>query len=425
MKQFSILFLAIYTLLFSIGCVPELSDQETISSPQTTNTQKDTPPTIQEEKIPINQEATSNINKDETLLDETKEATLSIDEGSSKIVFSASPIDVENIASITPLGTLNPPGHTFPTGHIGFYIIKQEGLNVAQEVTLYSPGTYIVTRVNAIEHLNKGITDYAIAFQEPDSFYIRLGHISSLAEDVFGNTTDFQTWELTDEYSTWNETYRWWTKEYDLKIEAGQVIGTVGGIPGINALDFLVRDFGQIQLDVANPERWADNGYLHAVDPLNYYEDNLVFKQLIKLVDREMSEGEKPPYGLVLQDIPGTAQGCWFLSGVKETNPETPHLALVHQNRRPRFRVLSVGSSIENLPPVVYEFLPKETGVVNREFSDITADHIIYGYDIERFDGIVLVHMPDSETLWIEALEYANTNPTSWIFTENKTIFKR
>jgi len=412
-----------FTLLTSIllGCAGPGTTPEPTPTPSSSSSPSPTPvPTP-----PVEEEATSNNTTDETLLDKTKEATLSADEGSSKLVFSASPIDVENIASITTLGSLNPPGHTFPTGHIGFYIIKQEGINLAQEVTLYSPGTYIVTRANAIEHLNKGITDYAITFQEPDNFYIRLGHISSLAEDVFGNTTSFQTWEMTEEYSTWNETYRWWTKEYDLKIEAGQVIGTVGGNPGVYALDFLVRDFEQIQLDVANPERWADNQYLHAVDPLNYYEDNDVLEQLIKLVDREMPEGEKPPYGSVLQDITGTAQGCWFLNGVNETYPETPHLALVFHNKRPRSMVLSVGSSVKNLPAALYEFLPQENGSLNREFSDITADNIIYGYDIERFDGIILVQMSDSETLWIEVFPEAHSDPSQWNFSTDKTIFKR
>ena len=46
-------------------------------------------------------------------------------------------------------------------------------------------------------------------------------------------------------------------------------------------------------------------------------------------------------------------------------------------------------------------------------------------HDNIAFDGIVIVRMPDAETLWIEALSGATTNLSSWAFTENKTIFKR
>src|SRR5262250_950870 len=37
------------------------------------------------------------------------------------LVFSQSPLDPSVISSITPLGNLNPPGHTLPTNHIYFF----------------------------------------------------------------------------------------------------------------------------------------------------------------------------------------------------------------------------------------------------------------------------------------------------------------
>ena len=50
-----------------------------------------------------------------------------------------------------------------------------------------------------------------------------------------------------------------------------------------------------------------------------------------------------------LQDLPGTAQGCWFLSGVSDTYPGDPHLALVRSNIYPARAVLLVGNSTPNL----------------------------------------------------------------------------
>lgn len=340
-------------------------------------------------------------------------------------IFSVPPISVEDIVSIVPLGNLNPPSHTFPTDHIYFFISRQEGTNRTQEVTLYSPGDLAVTRVNAIEQLQAGIMDYSVHLKTGDHLRIRFGHVTSLAEDIFGDATSFQTWELTEEYTTGGETYRWWTKEYNISLEAGQVIGTAGGNPNQWALDLFLYDLSQTQRNIANPERWMKSWYLHAVDPLDYYEPGPVLQNLLQLVDRETPEGEEPTAASVLQDIPGTAQGCWFLEGINETYPEDPHLALVYDNLRPHLAVISTGNSVLNLPTGTYEFLPNEDELLNRAFEGIVPDGNIYGFNVDGFNGTIIISMPDHETLWMEALSGVSIEPRQWTFSANKTIFKR
>jgi len=436
MKQLSLLIITLFALLASVGCNPESPSRETITPSQKTTADRAAPTITQEETTnPATTKERPTITdafpstRDETppppTGEKVEEKETTTTEDASMIIFSAPPIDVENIVSIVALGNLNPPSHVFPTDHIYFYISRQAEINLTEEVTLYSPGTLTVTRVNAIEHVQAGIVDYNVNLVQGNNLHVRLGHVSSLSGDIFGETSSFKNWKKTNEYTTGGETYRWWSKGYDLKVEAGQIIGTAGGNPNQWALDLFVYDLEQTQLDVANPERWAKSWYLHGVDPLSYYEDNPVFEQLLKLVDREISEGGEPPYGSVLQDMPGTAQGCWFLNGVKETYPEDPHLALVHDNIRPRFAVLSVGNSVRNLKAGTYEFLPQESGLLNRDFKDISANDKTFGFEVERFDGIIIIHMPDSETLWIEALSGVNTNPDQWIFSANKTTFNR
>jgi len=430
-----ILTITIPILLFYSGCTVGTSPQDVsnLSDNTTTETQEND---LEETTISANGEE-SIVADDSTLIEdditttpppteEDIEEKETLDtENVPLTIFSSSPINIENILSIVPLGNLNPPSHTFPTDHIYFYISRQEGGDRTQEVTLYSPGTLIVTRVNAIEHLQAGITDYSIELQKGENIHIRLGHVSSLSEDVFGDTTSFQAWEMTNEYSTGGETYRWWSKEYDIPVETGQVIGTAGGNPNQWALDLFLYDLEKTQQNIANTERWSQSWYLHAVDPLSYYELNPVFEQLLELVDREISEGEEPPYGSVLQDMSGTAQGCWFLEGITETYPEDPHLALVHDNIRPNIAVLSIGNSIRNLQSSTYEFLPQVSGLLNRDFKDISHDGNIYGFEVEGFTGVIIIHMPDSETLWVEALPGVDTEPTHWTFSIAKTIFKR
>ena len=94
------------------------------------------------------------------------------------------------------------------------------------------------------------------------------------------------------------------------------------------------------------------------------------------------------------------------------TYPEDPHLALVYHSIHPDYAVFSVGNSVLNLESYVYPFLPESSGLLNRGFQDITPDGQTYGFQTESwssggelFDGVIIVRMPDAETMWIEALQ--------------------
>jgi len=152
---------------------------------------------------------------------------------------------------------------------------------------------------------------------------------------------------------------------------------------------------------------------------------NLVLDRLLYLVYQDEVECDGGVSSGTLQDLLGTAQGCWFLSGISDPYPEDPHLALVRSNIHPVRAVLSVGNSISNLDSAAYEFLPETSGLLNRDFSDITPDEQIYGFRIDQFTGIIIVQMPDAETLWIEAPRGATADPESWAFTDYKTVFER
>ena len=212
---------------------------------------------------------------------------------------------------------------------------------------------------------------------------------------------------------------------------AGEVLGAAGGNPGGYALDFGMFDLRVRQDDnVANPERYQSARFLSSVCFLLYYKESPVLDRLIDLVSRDKVEGETIPCGSYLQDIPGTAQGNWFLLGVNETNPEDPHMALAPSNLRPAQAVISMGTSVPGLRAGAHGFLPVDQGLLNRDFKDITPDGLTYGFEIiprgsVGFAGIVIVGMPDEETLWIETLTGATSDPSSWAFTENKTTFKR
>ena len=342
-----------------------------------------------------------------------------------KPLFTISPIDIDHILGIVPLGNLNPPSHTFPTDHIYFHITREEGADRPDLINLYSPGDLTVTMVSASEHVEAGFTDYNIFLKPCEEITVMFYHASSLAEDIFGDTFSFTDWTLGSEYTTGGETYRLWSREFNIQVKAGDILGTVGGNPGQWALDLGVYDQRHHSEMMANPKRWSQIRYQFAVCPLSFYEEGPVLDQLWELVQRDKIEGDTTPCGVVLQDILGTAQGCWFLSKITSTYPEDPHLALVRSNVHPSYAVLSVGNSIPNLASKAYEFFPENSGMLNRDFKDIGDDGLIYGLQVDQFDGIIIMQMSDAETLWIEALIESTIDPSSWAFTENKTVFQR
>ena len=102
----------------------------------------------------------------------------------------------------------------------------------------------------------------------------------------------------------------------------------------------------------------------------------------------------------------------------------------MRSNIHPNRAVLSAGTSIPSIDSGVCEFFPQNQGLLNRDFSDIAANGQIYGFQItdqygKGFGGIIIITMPDSETLWIEGLRDAQTDPTGWNFTESKAVFVR
>lgn len=345
----------------------------------------------------------------------------------SEAIFTASPVDIDTIYDVITLGNLNPPGHVFPSDHGGFYIARPDlNRNEPTEiVTLFSPGNLTVTRIRATEYVNAGTSDYQITLQSCEEITVELGHVGSLSANLFGDTSSYGGWRSGGEYTTGGETHRIWSKDYDISVAANEVLGTVGGRPRAWAFDFSLFDFRHPAENTANMERWQENRSIYGACYLRYYEKGPVLDRIVNLVHRDTVAGEDLPCDTVMQDVPGTAKGAWLLLGVENINPEDPHLALVHWNTHPSQRVFSVGTSMSNLDSGVYAFLPVSEGLMNRDFADIIPDGQTYGFRVDRFGGIIIVQMPDSDTLWIEALIGATTDPSSWVFTEDMTVFVR
>jgi len=63
------------------------------------------------------------------------------------------------------------------------------------------------------------------------------------------------------------------------------------------------------------------------------------------------------------------------------TYPEDPHMALVHNNINPAQAVFSIGTSFTGVETGGYSFTPSASGLVNPDFSRVTADGKVYCFE--------------------------------------------
>lgn len=251
-------------------------------------------------------------------------------------------------------------------------------------------------------------TDYGIYFspcKEFEAFYYHLSTVSDKIKSAikppykYCNSEQLGRFEVTSECE----------KEVRIKLSAGELLGTVGKLSWQYSFDMGAYDLRTEPLDYANPSRWQ-KWQQHIVCPLDYFSIEIKNRLKAKLGEGVLRTVE-PICGEIEQDVPGTAQGVWFVRGAKSY--ARPELSLIHDFIDPSIGAFAFGLATEKsgLVPNVLHFNPKNSGLVNRDFKDITSDGNVYCYDnlvkqwsYERKPEsfIVLVQLTTSTTLRIE-----------------------
>lgn len=132
------------------------------------------------------------------------------------------------------------------------------------------------------------------------------------------------------------------------------------------------------------------------------------------------------------QQLPGTAQGCWFRAGSERGADQDaareidPHLALVGVNGPHGAPLVACGPGLPGLDPGAYAFADHQAGFYNRPFGAVTPDGNTYAVYLDAWvDRTLLLRMPDDDTLWIEVFEGPPGEPARWEFTSGKQVFRR
>jgi hypothetical protein len=328
--------------------------------------------------------------------------------GRSKEVFSTFPVKEGDYSKIIPLGNLNPSSHTFPTDHIYVEVYDPQRpaavIRASGRKSLIAPADMWIYKISNSEQVG-GITDWAIDFSPCKDVKGKFGHVGTIADKLQAAIDKAVT--NCNEYKTGGHTYKSCDfYGFKLKVESGEEIGTAGSERS-GMLDIWMSDYREPEIPRANPARWsADRNYVACfLDYFKASQKDQFYKLLIG--PNNGVRTKEPRCGTVNVDIPLTAQGVWFYNLTGKLQNEDQHLALVYENMETDKQTISMGNSGNSvgLPSASYQFVPVNSGKVNRNFSQVSADSTVYCYDTKsRLDGVVksiLLTMPSSDKLRI------------------------
>ena len=343
--------------------------------------------------------------------------------------FTVSPVAAADLRSIVPLGNLNPTsGHVFPTDHM-YFVNAQPFM-----IPVVMPGDAVVTQVRKQSNLTDNITDYEVLFSPCQELTGHFRHVAVL-DPVFA--AEVGAIEEACETSVHGgKTFQLCKKTVTLTKRAGDRLGAIGSS---TSFDFGLSD-SRVPLPFINPAHYHFET-LNAVCPLDFFtaETKSSLMALVGSFDG-VRRTTAPVCGEVEQDEPGTAQGNWFALGAMGSGPEDFHLSLVHDNINPSKPAFSIGvalsqpsiTAVGRLSPGAFTFTPSASGLINRDFKDVTAGATYCYQFLTALNGapasantILLVQMTDSNSLKIEKQTAAACGTGPWAVTSNAVSFTR
>lgn len=353
-------------------------------------------------------------------------------------VFDHTPIKIQDIDYLTPLGVVAPPGHTYPTDHMYFYTDWEEEEGA---VELYSPGNITLTKISKTvytpkpghEPIHSWDTDYELEFAACREITGLFGHVINLTDELENRIGDFSD-KNTETWSTTDATIVCYNKEVSIKLSSGDLMGKAAP-PGV-ALDLTVQDSRVsnyfVNKDIQSYEK-------HIVCPLDYFTEGVRNQLEPKLGG--LLPGEDEFYNLTLDqagtiafDKDDTAQGVWTVQNIPEgMRSEDVGLSLVNCSLNSSKGAISIGSHGFSWDCYVYYFEKNFTGKGNRDFSDVSADGNVYWYHIRNYtahileDQCILIKLIDNHNLKFQYVDLEGvelpSDPTSlWNRDENDSI---
>lgn len=325
-------------------------------------------------------------------------------------------IDPKNLTAITPLGNLNPPGHTSPVDHNYF------SSDYKEKIPVYAPADNWIDSITVIMAKKDGDADYkplwfTLNHQLCDGLVLTFANYTDLIQpikDIISKQRNECKFGIKKSGHDFTEGQCYHRLSY--KVKAGELIGWTQYEPekdGAIPFEIWAANYNKEPISHVNWEYYQDERYAHIMCTFDLYKGTLKDDYYKKFGRWSSSKGFTPREvgplcGLVNQDKVGTIQGMWFGRKPKEretVEEEGNGLAFVHDNLDPGIPVISVGGIFTKGKPNQIFVNSKQSGVIDRDFNEVTADGKVYCYNTDtRFDGTgkILVQLVDSNHLKVE-----------------------
>lgn len=359
-------------------------------------------------------------------------------------ILTAPLMDPKYISNLTPLGNINPPGHTSPVDHIYF------ATNFRGRIPLLAPANATITAI--IETLQEDgtgkylPTGYVVTYVVCDGLVLDFASYTELVEplqkEISLENPDCHYGIVKPGHVGGAEGQCGYQISYTVK--AGQQIGWVQAVNrgGSYDLPFEIwaANYNVPERSDVNWSYYNDNRYAHAFCLFDLYSGELKKSFYSKFGGRittgtgnsknsvMASRTIAPVCGEVNQDIVGTLQGMWFGGPVKTGESlefQGKGLAFLHNNIDPNQGEISVGGEITGNAGIIM-FKPNHVGLFNREPSEVRADGNIYCYGTDQggtgLSGKILVQLIDPHHLKVEHLVGTCTAHPAF---ENPYIYQR
>lgn len=348
-------------------------------------------------------------------------------------IFDTVPLSVGDFVAFRPLGFLSVPIHMFPAKHSAFSMTLPGATPVPK--AFRSPARARVTEIWEAS-FSTGGANYQVYLYPCAEMRVYVGHLRTLSAKLLaafrGGTPVCNTFQ--DASATVTTCRR---NGLTITVESGEEIGTGPDTAGI---DLGVVDFRRPPAAFVVPAHY-DFYYPYWSAPLDYFtpEARAVIAAKTGHVFGSAVRTADPVGGTHMQDLAGTAQGNWFLTGRYHANSTdlTPFLSLVHDYVVPSQPIAAIGTSVAGLSMGLYAFTPASSGSANRDFAMVIPDGRTYCYDaflggqspggmpLTKPNGLILMSMPTQTTLRVEFVAGSTCGSGPWTMTPAATEFVR
>ncbi len=351
----------------------------------------------------------------------------------SKQFFDTLPIALEDFLAFRPLGFMSAPIHMYPAKHSSFSMTPLGKTPVPKPV--YAPGAGYVYEISQ-SLLSTGASGYQVTIHPCNELRLYIGHLASISDKLL---TEFNKapgachsyFEGTTTFTTCKR------DKLKIPVTSGELIATGPNAAGV---DFGLLDFRLPPARFINLEHY-DTYYPFNVSPLDYFTPTVraAIESKTGHVFGDRMRTAAPIGGTHMQDIPGRAQGNWFLpdKNHKNTSDVSIFIGLSYDYVDPNEPVMTLGTSVKGAKMGLYSYTPAATGLINRNFKDIEPDGKVYcfenfkkgyttgGLPLTSPSAVVLMKMSDYSSLKLEYVEQPNCATSLHRMSSAATLFVR